>query len=42
MKIYVNANAARGANGSKESPFKAINDAANRNATAKYPSVYTD
>lgn len=28
MKIYVNVNAARGGNGSKESPFKAINDAA--------------
>lgn len=28
MKIYVNANATRGGNGSKESPFKAINDAA--------------
>lgn len=28
MKIYVNANCARGGNGSKESPFKAINDAA--------------
>ena len=28
MKIYVNQNAARGGNGSKESPFKAINDAA--------------
>lgn len=28
MKIYVNANASRGGNGSKESPFKAINDAA--------------
>ena len=29
MKIYVNVNAARGGNGSKESPFKAIQDAAN-------------
>lgn len=28
MQIYVNVNAARGGNGSKESPFKAINDAA--------------
>lgn len=28
MKIYVNVNATRGGNGSKESPFKAINDAA--------------
>jgi len=28
MKYYVNINAARGGNGSKESPFKAINDAA--------------
>ena len=28
MKLYVNVNAARGGNGSKESPFKAINDAA--------------
>ncbi len=28
MKIYVNVNAARGGNGSKESPFKAIDDAA--------------
>jgi len=28
MKIYVNINATRGGNGSKESPFKAINDAA--------------
>lgn len=28
MKIYVNVNAARGGNGSKESPFKSINDAA--------------
>ncbi|MCR4588331.1 MAG: hypothetical protein K5682_07995, partial [Lachnospiraceae bacterium] len=28
MKIYVNANVARGGNGSKESPFKAIDDAA--------------
>lgn len=28
MKIYVDVNAARGGNGSKESPFKAINDAA--------------
>ena len=28
MQIYVNINAARGGNGSKESPFKAINDAA--------------
>ena len=28
MKIYVNVNAARGGNGSKESPFKNINDAA--------------
>lgn len=33
MQIYVNVNAARGGNGSKESPFKAINDAA-RIATA--------
>ena len=29
MKIYVNASATRGGNGSKESPFKAIQDAAN-------------
>ncbi len=28
MKYYVNVNAARGGNGSKESPFKAIDDAA--------------
>ena len=28
MQIYVNVNAARGGNGSKESPFKAIDDAA--------------
>lgn len=28
MQIYVNVNATRGGNGSKESPFKAINDAA--------------
>ncbi len=28
MKYYVDANATRGGNGSKESPFKAINDAA--------------
>lgn len=28
MNIYVNINATRGGNGSKESPFKAINDAA--------------
>ena len=28
MKLYVDVNAARGGNGSKESPFKAINDAA--------------
>lgn len=28
MKIYVDVNAQRGGNGSKESPFKAINDAA--------------
>ncbi len=28
MKLYVNVNAQRGGNGSKESPFKAINDAA--------------
>lgn len=29
MKIYVNINATRGGNGSKESPFKSISDAAN-------------
>ena len=29
MKIYVNASVTRGGNGSKESPFKAIQDAAN-------------
>lgn len=28
MKLYVNVNCARGGNGSKESPFKSINDAA--------------